>query len=58
MGSVIEPTQYAENERLFGQCEECFFVWDRGDEPWHDSDCPARIDGQDAPVSDAGTMEP
>lgn len=45
---MTEPNLNADDERLFDQCEECFFVWDKGDEPWHDSDCPARIDGSES----------
>ena len=43
------------------QCKECLFVWDKGDGPWHASDCPARNDVSLTPwsyVSPGGQMRP
>jgi hypothetical protein len=46
---TVDPAPSAEKVRPLEQCPECLFVWDEGDETWHDSDCPARIDGRVEP---------
>jgi hypothetical protein len=56
-----DGTRTADRALDFDQCEECLFVWDKGDEPWHHSDCPARNDVSLTPwsyVAPGGQVRP